>query len=93
MWASAEAQEMALVSPAMHREFVLEYEERLLAPFGLNGYGCCEDLTRKLDDVLAIPNIRRISIAPWADVDACAERLGGGCIFSWIRSQKYTGGS
>ena len=83
MWASAEAQEMALVSPAMHREFVLEYEERLLAPFGLNGYGCCEDLTRKLDDVLAIPNIRRISIAPWADVDACAERLAGGCIFSW----------
>ena len=83
MWASAEAQEMALVSPAMHREFVLQYEKRLLEPFGLNGYGCCEDLTRKLDDVLTIPSIRRVSISPWADVDVCAERLGAQAIYSW----------
>ncbi|MFW6162487.1 MAG: hypothetical protein ACODAJ_06930 [Planctomycetota bacterium] len=83
MWASAEAQELAQVSPAMHREFSLDYERRLLAPFGLNGYGCCEDLTHKLDDVLAIPNIRRISISPFADVEACAERLGSQAIFSW----------
>ena len=83
MWASAESQEMAQVSPEMHEEFVLQYERRLLEPFGLNGYGCCEDLTRKLDDVLTIPNIRRISISPWADVETCAERLGDGYVFSW----------
>lgn len=83
MWASAEAQEMAQVSPAMHAEFILPYEKRLLEPFGLNGYGCCEDLTHKLDDVLTIPNIRRISISPWANVDACAEQLGNRAIFSW----------
>jgi hypothetical protein len=74
---------MAQVSPAMHEEFILQYERRLLAPFGLNGYGCCEDLTRKLDDVLRIPNIRRISISPWADVERCAEKLGNRYIFSW----------
>jgi len=83
LWASAEAQELALVSPEMHREFSLEHEKRLLEPFGLNGYGCCEDLTRKLDDVLTIPNIRRISISPFADVDRCAEKLGAKAIFSW----------
>jgi len=83
MWASAEAQELALVSPEMHEEFALQYERRLLTPFGLNGYGCCEDLTRKLDYVLAIPRIRRISISPFADVDRCAERLGAKAIFSW----------
>ncbi len=83
MWASAEAQELALVSPDMHREFSLDYEKRLLAPFGLTGYGCCEDLTHKLDDVLTIPNIRRISISPFADVDACAGKLGDSAIFSW----------
>jgi len=83
MWAGAEAQEMAQVSPEMHNEFVLQYEKRLLEPFGLNGYGCCEDLTRKLDDVFTIPNIRRISICPWADVDRCAERLQDDYIFSW----------
>jgi hypothetical protein len=83
MWASAEAQEFAAVSPEMHEEFALQYERRLLAPFGLNGYGCCEDLTGKLDLVLTIPNIRRISISPFADVERCAERLGSKAIFSW----------
>ena len=83
MWASAEAQELAQVSPQMHVEFSMDCEKRLLAPFGRNGYGCCEDLTRKLDDVLTIPNIRRISISPWADVEKCAEKLKGDYIFSW----------
>ncbi len=83
MWASAEAQEMAQVGPRQHAEFVMQYEKRLLAPFGLNGYGCCEDLTRKLDDVFTIPNIRRISISPFADVDKCAEKLEGNYIYSW----------
>jgi hypothetical protein len=83
LWASAEAQELAQVSPAMHAEFSTAYEKRLLAPFGLNGYGCCEDLTLKLGDVFMIPNIRRISISPFANVDKCAEKLGRRCIFSW----------
>jgi hypothetical protein len=83
MWASSEEQEMAQVSPAMHEEFCLQYERPLLEQFGLNGYGCCEDLTDKLDQVMTIPNIRRISISPWADVDRCAEKLGNKAIFSW----------
>ena len=83
MWASAEAQEMAQVSPEMHAEFILPYEKRLLEPFGLNGYGCCEDLTHKLGDVLTIPHLRRVSISPFADVDACADKLGKKAIFSW----------
>jgi hypothetical protein len=83
VWASAESQELAQVSPEMHREFALNYERQLLEPFGLNGYGCCEDLTRKLDDVMAVPNMRRISISPWADVPQCAEKLQDKFIFSW----------
>jgi hypothetical protein len=83
MWGSAEAQEMAGVSPKMHAKFILQYEKQLLEPFGLTGYGCCEDLTRKLPDVFTIPNIRRISISPFADVDKCAPQLKGDYIFSW----------
>jgi len=83
MWSSAEAQELAQVSPEMHWEFSMQYESRLLEPFGLNGYGCCEDLTLKMDDVLKIPNMRRISISPFADVEKCAELLQDRCIFSW----------
>jgi hypothetical protein len=83
IWASAEAQEMAQVSPRMHSEFILDYEKRLLEPFGLTGYGCCEDLSGKLDAVLAIPHIRRISISPFADVERSAEKLGNRAILSW----------
>jgi hypothetical protein len=83
MWGSAEAQELAQVSPEMHEEFSLRYERPLLAPFGLTGYGCCEDLTRKLDLAMTIGNLRRVSISPFADVDACAAKLGSRCIFSW----------
>ncbi len=83
MWASAEAQELAQVSPRMHYEFSMQYEKRLLEPFGLTGYGCCEDLTNKLADVLTIPHIRRISVAPMANVERSAERIGSAAIFSW----------
>jgi hypothetical protein len=83
IWASAEAQEMDSVSPEMHEEFILQYERRLLEPFGLNGYACCDDLTKKFEMVFQIPHIRRLSIAPFADVDACAEKLQGNYIFSW----------
>ena len=84
VWSFAEAQELAGVSPQMHREFALAYEARLLDGFGLTGYGCCDPLDRKLADVFEmLPNIRRISISPAANVDVCAPQMKGGYIFSW----------
>lgn len=93
IWSSAESQELAQVSPAQHAEFALPYEKRLLAPFGLNGYGCCEDLTDKLPDIFTIPNIRRISISPWANVDKCAAQMAGNYIFSWKPNPAYMVGN
>lgn len=83
LWGMATTQMFSEVSPAMHEEFALQYERRYLARFGLNCYGCCEPLHRKLDLVKTIPNLRRISISPWADVHKCAEQLGNRYIFSW----------
>lgn len=83
MWGSSESQEFQVVSPKMHADFALQYEKRLLARFGLNGYGCCEDLSKKLEEVFTIPNIRRISISPFADVAVCASKLKSDYIFSW----------
>jgi hypothetical protein len=83
MWASAQSQELAQVSPRQHAEFATAYEKRLLEPFGLTGYGCCEDLSKKLDSVLTVPHIRRISISPFANVDVSAEKLTNRAIFSW----------
>jgi hypothetical protein len=83
MWASAEAQELTVVSPAMHEEFALRYEKPLLEPFALTGYGCCEDITDKCDLILSIPHIRRISISPFTNVERTAPRIGKRAIYSW----------
>lgn len=83
MWGAAEAQETAQVSPEQWAEFVLPYEKCLLAPFGLTGYGCCEDLSRRIEYLYEVPNLRRVSVSPFADVDVCAEKLKGDYIFSW----------
>ncbi len=83
LWGWAEAQEMAPVSPDMHAEFAFPYEKRLLQAFGLNGYGCCDDVTRKLDFVLTIPNLRRVSVSPWAEIEQCARRLKSEVILMW----------
>ena len=58
------AQEFTAVSPAMHDEFLLQYQLPILAQFGLAAYGCCEDLTHKIDMLRQIPNLRRIAVAP-----------------------------
>jgi hypothetical protein len=83
MWASAEAQELSEVSPSMYEEFLLPYEQEVLSPFGLNGYGCCEPLEEKLDSVFTLPNLRRISCSPFADLKAFAEKVKDRYVLSW----------
>lgn len=89
VWAAAEAQEFAQVSPEMHEEFILQYERKLLANFGMNGYGCCDDLTRKLPNVLKIKNLRRVGISPWADIEKCADQLGKDYLLTWKPQPSY----
>ncbi len=83
VWGAAEAQEFAQVSPEMHEEFVLQYERELLEPFGLNGYGCCDDLSAKLEGVLKIRNLRRVAVCPWADVAKFTPVLKKNYIMTW----------
>ncbi len=83
LWGTSDAQEFASVSPEMHYEFGLKYQIKVLEKFGLNSYGCCEPLDRKLDYVKQIPRIRRISISPWANVRRSAEALQDKYILSW----------
>lgn len=82
VWGRGMAQILATVSPAMHDEFEIEYAAKALAPFGLVYYGCCEPLDRKIDIVKKIPNLRKISITPWADIRRAAEAVGGDYVIS-----------
>ena len=82
IWGFAESQETVGVSPEMFAEFILPYQLPLLSRFGLNCYGCCEPVHSRIDHLIKIPRLRRISVSPWCDQQAIADRLGNRCIFS-----------
>ncbi len=82
LWGFGESQETVGISPSMFDEFVLPYQVPLLSRFGLNYYGCCEQLEHRIDLVLErIPRMRRVSVAPLANQRVLAEKLGGRYIF------------
>jgi len=83
LWAHFAAQEFTLISPAMHDEFLLQYQLPIMAQWGPIAYGCCEDLTRKIDMLRQIPNLRQIAVTPVADVALSTEQIGGDYVFSW----------
>jgi hypothetical protein len=77
-----ESQETVGVGPAHFEQFVLAYQLPLFERFGLVDYGCCEPLDSRLDLLLArIPNLRWVSVSPWADKHLCAEKLGGRYVY------------
>ncbi len=83
LWGYCAAQEFTLISPAMHDEFLLQYQKPIIETWGLSAYGCCEDLTRKIDMLRQIKNLRIIAVTPRADVKRCAEQIGTDYVMSW----------
>jgi hypothetical protein len=75
MWGFAESQETVGVSPQMFSEFVLPYQLPLLQRFGLNCYGCCEPLDSRWAAVKQVPNLRRVSVSAWANLERMARLL------------------
>ncbi len=92
VWGAAEAQEYSCVSPEMFCQTILPFEKQLLEPFGLNGYGCCDDLTEKLPEVLQIKNLRRVAACPWANLGKMAERLKKDYILTWKPNPAWLAG-
>lgn len=73
IWGRGAAQILASASKAMRDEFDIEYMKETVGKCGLVYYGCCEPLDKMIDVVEKIPNLRKISITPWADIDVAAE--------------------
>jgi len=91
-WGHATTQIFSEVSPAMHEEFGLFHEKRYCAMFGYVNYGCCEPLHNKVELILRhIPNCRRMSMSPKADVAKGAEVLGKRAIFSYKPNPAWLG--
>lgn len=83
IWGCATAQIFSEVSPKMHEEFALQYEMRWLKRFGLNFYGCCEPLHKKINMLRQVPNLRKISMSPRANLEEGAARIGGDYVISY----------
>jgi len=82
-WCAANSQEFDQVSPRMWKEFLLDYQMPIFARYGLVAYGCCENLTRKIDGVLSIPNLRVFVCSAWTNLDTVLERVGSRYCIMW----------
>ena len=82
LWGCATAQIFGSVSPQMHEEFALQYERRWLERFGLTYYGCCEPLHTKIEILQTIPNLRKVSMSPWVEIDTAVKNVGDQYVFS-----------
>jgi len=75
LWCDADSQEFALVSPRQWDQFLLEFQLPIFKLHGLVTYGCCESLVGKLDILRKkVPNLRRITVSPWSDIEYSAEQ-------------------
>ncbi|MBR6680805.1 MAG: hypothetical protein IKL59_06040 [Clostridia bacterium] len=82
MWLRAAAQSFGVVSPEMFKEFELDYLYSIAERFAYTYYGCCEPLDDKIELLKTIPNLRKIGCSPWANVERCAEQIGGDCVLA-----------
>ena len=83
LWCMPNSQEFDQVSPEMWQEFCLEYQKPILKRFGLVGYGCCENLTHKIDGVLSIENLRIFTCSAWTDLKTVLEKVGKAHCIMW----------
>ncbi len=83
LWGRSESQEFHGVSPTHYEEFLLQYQKPILERFGIVFYGCCENLTRKINLVLSIPNLRRFVCSAWTDLGSVVEAVGDQYAIEW----------
>lgn len=81
-WFRGMAQPFSSISPAMHKEFEIDYIKPMAERFAYSYYGCCEPLDNKIDLIKSISNLRKIGVSPWADVNVCAELIGGDYVYA-----------
>jgi hypothetical protein len=83
LWTYGMAQILLSVSPGMFEEFEVPYAARWYERFGLGYYGCCDPLHDRVHLVRRIPNVRKVSMSPWADVEVGAAAIGRDFVVSW----------
>jgi hypothetical protein len=93
LWMYAMAQCFATMSSGMFEEYEIDHLLPLFSRFGLVYYGCCDPLQDRIDAVFRIPNLRKISVSPWADREKMAERIGQKYVISNKPNPAFVAGS
>jgi hypothetical protein len=81
-WGMFADQIFTSVSPAMSQEFDFDMVKPFAEMFGLVYYGCCERLDHKIDGVLSLPNIHKISCSAFSKVEEFFEKVGDKAVIS-----------
>lgn len=83
VWGRCAAQIFGSVSPDMHDEFDLAYNEKTFGGCGLVYYGCCEPMDGKIDLLRKrFKTLRKVSITPWANPERAAEAMGSDLVMA-----------
>ncbi len=81
-WCRSMAQSFGAISPAMFKEFEVDYLHSVAQRFAYTYYGCCEPLDDRISELKKIANLRKIGCSPWANVEKTAEQIGGEYVLS-----------
>ncbi len=76
------AQEAVGISPPMFKEFLLPHFQKLSAKFKLLKFGCCEPVHPVISHLQSLHGLRKVSVSPWCDQKALAERCDRDVIWS-----------
>jgi len=82
IWFRTMAQMFSTISPDAHYEFDMQYSIPLAERCAYTYYGCCEPLHDRIEQLKRYPNLRKIGVSPWADIEMSAEAMEGNYVFS-----------
>lgn len=81
-WIVGRSQLFVSVSDETFDEFVPPYYARYYERFGLGYFGCCDPLHDRIESVRKIPNVRKVSMSAWVDIEKGAQAIGGDFVYS-----------
>jgi hypothetical protein len=66
-----------MFSPAAYEEFVFPYECKVAPSFHSLYYHSCGNLTPLYKKIVQIPNVHRVHVSPWSNLEAAIRDAGG----------------
>lgn len=93
-WSMGLAQLFSYVSPEVTKEFEIPYISEMAKHFNSLYYGCCDRLDDRLDLILTIPKVKKLSCSPWCDKENYTRQLEGtGIVISNKPNPAFIAGS